>query len=138
MSEKIYKTYRYNTNTGLVEIEVEEEWVNVLKVQDKLDYNVDHRETRRHCSFDLYNREGNEVASDANVENEFFRAEDNKKLYDAISQLNSRQQCLIEAHYLRGRSQTEIAEEEGISPQAVHQTIERALKKLKKILNKTV
>lgn len=126
--------YQYKTNTNIVEIEVDKKWVNVLIDLDRQEYNVNHKESRRHCSLDLYNRDGCEIPSNMNVLQEILRVNEIENLYKALQKLNPHQRRLIEQHYLCGISQTELAEQEGITPQAVHQTIDRALKKLKKIL----
>ena len=124
--------YQYKTNTDTVEIEVNEEWANVLIELDRHEYNDNHRETRRHCSFELYSREGAEIASDLNVLQEILLAEDIATLHKSMKKLEPRQRYLLHEIYFIGRSQTEIAEEEGVSPQAIHQAVNRAIKKLKK------
>ena len=126
--------YLYETNTEAVEIEVDEKWGNIILDLDRQEYNVNHRETRRHCSFDLFSREGCEIPSNTNVLQEILRAEEIDNLYKALRKLEPRQRRLIEQHYFCDISQTKIAEQEGVSPQAVHQSIERAIKKLKKLL----
>lgn len=128
--------YLYETNTEAVEIEVDEQWVNVLIDLDRQEYNVNHKETRRHCSLDLYNRDGYEIPSNnLTVLQEVLLTNEIENLYKALRKLNPRQRRLVEQHYLCDVSQTELAEQEGITPQAVHQSIDRALKKLKKILD---
>lgn len=127
--------YTYKFNTEEVEIEVDEKWGNIILELDRQEYNDNHRETRRHCSLDLYSREGCEIPSKSNVLLEILHAEDIDNLYKSLPKLEPRQRRLIEQHFFCGISQTEIAEQEDISAQAVHQSIDRALKKLKKFFD---
>lgn len=55
-----------------------------------------------------------------------------QKLPQALSRLNEREQRLIQALYLDGRSERAVAAELGISQPAVHKRQVRILKKLKK------
>ena len=68
--------YTYKFNTEEVEIEVDEKWGNIILELDRQEYNDNHRETRRHCSLDLYSREGCEIPSKSNVLLEILHAED--------------------------------------------------------------
>lgn len=43
---------KYEFANETVEIEVDELWGNVLVDLDRQDYNIDHKETRRHCSLE--------------------------------------------------------------------------------------
>ena len=42
------KTYKYEFVNETIEIEVSEEWEKRLKDEDRDEYNIEHRETRRH------------------------------------------------------------------------------------------
>ena len=55
-------------------------------------------------------------------------------LYTAIRQLPPKQASRLYAHYFLGLTKSEIARMEGIAPGTVKQSIEQALKKLKKYL----
>lgn len=65
---------------------------------------------------------------------DFIESEENGRLHDAISQLNPRQQKLINAIYFEGRKVTDLAQEEGVHWTAITHAVERALRKLEKIL----
>ena len=56
------------------------------------------------------------------------------KMEAAIKKLEPRQQYLIEQVYFAGRKKTDIAREEGVSHVAIVTAVQRAVKKLKKIL----
>lgn len=121
-------------NGDVTEIEVSEEIGAVVLDLDRQEYNTNHRETRRHCSLEALDLDGNLLPSKDNVEMDFIRKEDGAKLRDAISRLNPRQQKLIKAIYFEGQKVTDLAMEEGVHWTAITHAVERALKKLEKIL----
>jgi len=43
---------KYHFNTETIEIEVSEEWGEILVELDRQEYNINHKETRRHTSLD--------------------------------------------------------------------------------------
>lgn len=121
-------------NGDVTEIEVSEEIGAVVLDLDRQEYNTNHRETRRHCSLEALDLDGNLLPSKDNVEIDFIRKEDGAKLRDAISRLNPRQQKLIKAIYFEGQKVTDLALEEGVHWTAITHAVERALKKLEKFL----
>lgn len=121
-------------NGETTEVEVSEEWGNLVVNLDRQEYNTNHKETRRHCSLEAFNLDDNFLPSKDDVEMDFICREENAKLYDAISQLNPRQQKLIKAIYFENRKVTDLANEEGVHWTAITHAVERALKKLKKTL----
>ena len=125
---------KYEFADETIEIEVDEDWGAVLIELDRQEYNNNQTETRRHCSLEDYNLDGNYVANGDDVEEAFFITEDNRKLYAAIKKLDPRQQYLIEQVYFLRRKQVDLAEEEGVSKAAITYAIQRAVKKLKKFL----
>ena len=125
---------KYEFADETIEIEVDENWGAVLIELDRQEYNNDHAETRRHCSLEEYNLDGNFVSNGGDVEDAFLISEDNKKLYAAIKKLEPRQQYLIEQVYFLGRKQVDLAAEEGVSHVAITYALQRAVKKLKKFL----
>lgn len=116
------------------EVEVSEKIGTVVLDLDRQEYNANHRETRRHCSLETFDLDGNLLPSKDDVEMDFIKSEENGRLYAAISQLNPRQQKLINSLYFEGRKVTDLAKEEGVHWTAITHAVERALKKLKKIL----
>lgn len=125
---------KYEFATETVEVEVTDEWATVIADLDRRDYNTNHKETRRHCSLDAYNLDDALFPSDEDVERDFIRSEENKKLYAAIAQLEPRQQDLIRRVFFEGQSYSDIAREDCLHRTSVQQATVRALKKLKKLL----
>ena len=125
--------YTFATGEG-TEVEVSEEIGAVVLDLDRQEYNANHRETRRHCSLEAYNLDDALIPSDENVEEDFLRKEQYARLYAALGKLDPRQRYLVEQVYLRGRKITDIARDEGRHHSSIQETLNRALKNLKKFL----
>ena len=126
----------YEFVTGEVsEVEVDEHLGGMLLDLDRQQYNNDQKETRRHFSLDGMDYEGEQFASAEDTEREAVRREDMARLYSAMEVLSPSQRELVEKVYFEERKITDIAREEGVSKQSVHERVQRALKKLEKNLN---
>ncbi len=110
---KIY----YESVTDKIELEVSEKWGKVVVDLDHQEYNVNHKETRRHCSLEAYNLDGNLLPSGINVESEVMENDDQRELIRAI--------------FFEGISVSEYAKEKGISQPDITQRKNTVLKKLK-------
>ena len=126
---------KYEFANETVEIEVSEDWGNILIDLDREEYNVNHKETRRHCSLDAFNLDDALFPSDDNVEAEVTTKDEYRRLHKAIAQLSPRQQYLIQQVFNEGRKYTDIAREEGVDRTAISHAADRAIKKKKKILS---
>ena len=123
----------YEFVTGEVSgVEVDEHLGGMLLDLDRQQDNNDQKETRRHVSLDSMDYEGELFASAEDTEGEAVRREDMARLYSAMEALSPSQRELVEKGYFEGREITDIAREEGVTKQSVHERVERALKKLKK------
>ena len=125
---------KYEFANETVEIEVSDDWGDILIDLDRQEYNIDHKETRRHCSLEAYNQDDALLPSDEDLEQEVMDEEDRRHLHRAIQQLDPRQQYLINEVYFKGRSVSEIARSEGRHESSVRETLGRAKKNLKKFL----
>ena len=126
-------TYHFTDRT--VEIDVPQEWADFICELDRQEYNIEHKETRRHCSLEAYNLDENLIPSGSNPEEEVFREMEYEALDAAIAQLIPRQQRLIRQVFFEGRTYTSIAREEGVDESAIRHAVGRALKRLKKLLS---
>ena len=126
-------TYKF-ANGETTEIEVSEEWGAFVLDLDRLDYNCNQRETRRHCSLEAFNLDDAYFPSDVNVEDDIIRNESRENLEAAIAQLLPEQQRLIREIYFEGIPAVEIARREGVYRSAISNRLSRALNSLKKIL----
>ena len=126
----------YEFVTGEVSgVEVDEHLGGMLLDLDRQQDNNDQKETRRHVSLDSMDYEGELFASAEDTEGEAVRREDMARLYSAMEVLSPSQRELVEKVYFEERKITDIAREEGVSKQSVHERVQRALKKLEKNLN---
>ena len=126
----------YEFVTGEVsEVEVDERLGGMLLDLDRQQYNNDQKETRRHVSLDGMDYEGEMFVSAEDTEGAAERREDMVRLFSAMEALSPDQRELVEKVYFEERKITDIAREEGVSKQSVHERVGRALKNLKKNLD---
>ena len=123
---------RYEFATETVEIEVSDDWGNLVIDLDRQEYNNDHKETRRHYSLDALTFEGEEYGE---VDQAMRNLTEYQDLREAIAKLTDQQQYIIIHHYYLGRSYTEIAKELGISIPCVTKCADRAKRQIKKIFS---
>lgn len=126
-------TYRF-ANGEMTEIEVTENEAFMLTEMDRLEYNNDHKETRRHVHFDPALEDSGDwlATEDATLEAITEDDTDEIRLRRYMETLLPEQRALIDKVYLHGRSYAEIAHEEGVDRSAVRKRMERILGKLKK------
>ncbi len=128
-------TYRFATGES-VGIEVSAELEALLKNEDRLEYNNDHANTRRHVPLDT-NKDGGAdclAVDDESLQALFEGEPDEECLRLALKQLTPKQQALLRALFWNGVSISQYAQQVGISQPAVSQQFAAALKRLKKIL----
>ena len=126
----------YEFVTGEVsEVEVDEHLGGMLLDLDRQQYNNDQKETRRHFSLDGMDYEGELFVSAEDTEKAVEHREDMARLYSAMEALSPSQRELVKKVYFEEQKITDIAREEGVTKQSVHERVERALKKLKKIFD---
>lgn len=123
---------KYGFANETVEIEVDEEWSNILVDLDRQEYNNNHKETRRHYSMDALTFEGEEYGEVDRAMHDLIEYQD---LREAVSKLTGQQQYIIINHYYLGWSYTEIAKELGISIPCVTKCAERARKQIRKFFS---
>ena len=126
---------KYEFVTGAVEVEVTDDWGTILVDLDRQEYNINHKETRRHCSLDAYNQDDALLPSDEDVVRDILAAEDNQQLFEAIAHLDVEQQELVRAIFFRMMSVSEYAKRHGITQPAASQRKKAVLKKLKEFLS---
>lgn len=94
--------------------------------------------TYRHQAYYSLNRgDGieNEALFVASTPDELYEKKlTNQQLYAAIRQLSEKQTKRVYAYYFLDMDEYEIAKAEGISQQAVHSSLRRAMRNLEKIL----
>ena len=129
------RAYHFVNET--VEIEVEEKWDRVLKELDRLEYNNNHKETRRHSSLDDPDGKGSRIPSEKNLEEEVERREEIVMLKRAVATLGQAQKDLLRRVYYLEEKQSEIAKAEGVQRTAISGRLQRIYTQLKKFFEKT-
>lgn len=113
-----------------VEIEVEEDWGNLVIDLDRQEYNNNHAETRRHASLSAMSYEGDYFEDDRA---DLSRYADVLALRDAIKNLPDRQREIIHLHFFEQLGIREIARQLGLDHSTVRESLNAAIKNLKKI-----
>ena len=127
--------YVYESVTDeAIEIEITEEWVEKLSELDRLEYNSNQTETRRHENY-AYGDESawlaDETLDPALIWEELERiTETNEAARRALSTLSEKQKWLVYQRFVLKKSVNQIAEEEGVSQAAISRRLARIRKKL--------
>lgn len=130
--------YEYKTATGIIVVEITEDWCEVLKELDRKEQNNEHKETRRHSTLNNGIDDYEWLAVDDEDLADLFREPTIKeKLNSALEQLNEQQKALINALFYKNKTQVEYAAELGVTQGAISQRLAVIIKKLKKLLEKS-
>ena len=129
------RAYHFVNET--VEIEVEEKWDRVLKELDRLEYNNNHKETRRHSPLDGPGGKGVHIPSKENLEEEAERLEEMEMLKQAVATLGQAQKDLLRRVYYLEEKQSEIAKAEGVQRAAISKRLDKIYRLLEKFIEKS-
>lgn len=129
------RTYHFINESK--EVEIEEKWDQVLKELDRLEYNNNHRETRRHSSLDDPDGKGSRIPSEKNLEEEVERREEIETLKRAVATLGQAQKELLWRVYLLEEKQSEIAKAEGVQRAAISKRLDKIYRLLEKFFEKS-
>lgn len=131
---KMKITYKFVTGE-VAEVEVSEEIGAVIVDLDRLEYNNDHKETRRHYSLEGKVYEGMDYAvEDPGLEALFAGPTDEERLHAAIRQLSPDQKEMVRAIYFENMSINDYAARMGVTQSAISHRLQTVKKKLKKLL----
>lgn len=127
-----------------IRLEVEKEKLPLVRENNREISRNEKREVRHESIYSLEaiaEGEGNELADETtNAEEEIIEretiAERNKRLYAAIRTLSPRQQEVIHKVYFEEKSQRAASKDLGVSEAAISIQLTRAMRKLKKLLEK--
>jgi len=122
--------------TGIKEITVTEAEGKEIIELNRIEYNDNHRETRRHVSLEVYDPYGALVQDNADPYQAVVNKEEMGQLYHSISQLKPAQQKLLMKKFWDGMKQVDIAQDEGVSKMAITKRWQTIKRRLKKILQK--
>ena len=116
------------------ELKVEKEVAETLRELDRQEYNNNHRETRRHVTFDCTEEKSWLAVDDQRLSRLLDGPPDEIRLRVAINQLEQHHRDLIIAIFYRGIKIVEYARLSGVSQSAISQQLSSAIRKLKKFL----
>lgn len=126
---------KYEFVTGEIsEIEVEDSLGELLVDMDRLEYNVNHKETRRHVLLSAIDPADRFLAAEENLLQDLIDEEDHEKLMTAIRKLQPQQQELLYRVYWKGEKQRDIAKEDGVSERAITGRMQKIYASLKKYM----
>ena len=127
--------YAYITATGKTEIEVDEQFYDLLITMDHEEYNADRKHSRRHpIALDAVGYEGLWLSDNADLLGDLIRAESHDRLRAALQKLSPEQQMLIKRIYFKNEKIVNIARMEGVSEAAVRNRLKKIYARLNKIL----
>lgn len=120
--------------TGIKEITVTEAVGKEIIELNRIEYNEDHRETRRHVSLEAYDPYCTLVKDNADSLRDTINKEGVEKLHHSINQLKPEQQILIKEKFWDEMKQVDIAKNDGVSKMAINKRLQTIYRCLKKIL----
>ena len=127
--------YEYKTATGIIVVDINDDWCEVLKELDREEQNNEHRETRRHSTLNNGIDDYEWLAvDDINIEalldeKEISNAE---RLHSAFKYLSDSQKALLKDIYINGLTEAQIAQKEGVTQQAISCRLRKIFKRIKK------
>ena len=128
--------FKYDFGNGESrEIEISEEWYDILFALDEEEARNNRKETRRHSSLTGMDYEGEWFAApDVDVFQEVLCRFTANELQNAMRTLTPCQQELVRRVFLSGESLESIAREEGVTGQAIGNRLAKIYARLKKHL----
>ena len=131
-------TYEYHFNNETISIDIPENDYDVLIEMDRLERNMEKKETRRHVSLQACDRDDNQLPSCVDVEASCIQAIEIQELENALNQLKPRYRTLIQKVFFEMKTVVDIAREQGMDVSGVRKLLKRACEDLKKTLDENV
>ena len=127
----------YHSVTGEVtEVEVSAEIGAVIIELDRKEYNINHKETRRHVSLEAYDPYNKLLCINPEPLRSLIEVENKNALIAAIQKLKPDQKKLLYRIFWQRETQCSIAAEEGVSKMAISKRLKTTLTALRTNLNK--
>lgn len=139
LTTQITKNNKTKTIYAMVDDEIAK-WLENVDPQVRHEYIVSEheiylselRETRRHQSLDLSLENGHDFEDeDSNLEEQFIKEEMHQKLHKAILSLSKEQQWLVNEIFFKDRSNTDVANELGVTEGSIRHRLETIYKKIR-------
>ena len=126
--------YTYAFATGSSQVEVPEEWAQLLAEMDHEEELHNRRETRRHQSLDDLVYEGLDFAAEGDAEDALINRENVRELTEALDTLTQIQRRRLMMH-CAGMTYREIAKLEKVTFTKVGRSMEQAKSKIQNFFN---
>lgn len=127
-TEYIY-TFATGETVPLGKEQISEEWIHILEELDRVEYNNDHAETRRHCSLQARDPKGKVLVSGTDGFEELSLQISWEEMKSVLSE---RDREIAEQRFIFGYSTPEIGMMFGLSPRGAREAVYRIKNKLKK------
>ena len=121
-------------NGDISEIEVEDSLGALLVDMDRQEYNVNHKETRRHVLLSAIDPAERYLTAETDLLRDLIDEEDHERLMAAIAKLQPQQRELLYRVYWNGEKQKDIAAEDGVSERAITGRMKKIYAALKKFM----
>jgi DNA-directed RNA polymerase specialized sigma24 family protein len=123
--------YDYHFNNETISIDIPDSDYYVLVEMDRLEYNVNRKETRRHISLEACDKDDNQLPSRTDLEETCIQRMEIDALRRGMDSLLPEQRELIRKVFFENQSITSLAGAEGVSKAAICRRLNRALDRLK-------
>ena len=131
LSKEQRMTYDYHFNNETISIDIPDSDYEVLIEMDRLEYNANHKETRRHMSLEACDRDDNQLPDKTDVEEICIQRMEIDALQCAMDRLLPKQRELIQKIFFENQTITSLARLEGVGKSAICERLNRALERLK-------
>ncbi len=118
----------------VTEVEIDDELGKHIAEMDEADFNLNRKETRRHTYMSVLEEKGRYIPAGTDPLDDVLKEERIRELMEAIEKLQPQQKELLIRVYWNKEIQKDIAEDMGISQQAISKRLRVILKFLKKFL----
>jgi hypothetical protein len=131
LSKEQRMKYDYHFNNETISIDIPDSDYDVLIEMDRLERNLEKKETRRHISMDSGKVDEKQLLSDADVESVCIRLFEDETLRCAMNRLLPAQRELIQKVFFENQSIVSIAREQGVGESAIRDRLGRVYARLK-------
>lgn len=121
-------------NGDISEVEVDDSLGALLVEMDRQEYNINHKETRRHVILSAIDPADRYLTAETDLLRDLIDEEDHERLMAAIAKLQPQQRELLYRVYWNGEKQKDIAAEDGVSERAITGRMKKIYAALKKFM----
>ncbi len=135
-------TYVYKSPCGMADISIDDDYFDclgcwyfrlILEGEDRLSHNADNRFYYRTISYSAISEEWKELADPVgSAEDVYSTEEDKKTVLESVDLLTKKQRYVVTEHFLNDVTYTAIANDLGVSRQAVRDIAGNALRQMGK------